>query len=429
MPMNFLVLGSGGREHAIAWKLSQSPILKKLFIAPGNPGTANVGTNLNIDILNFESVKQTCIDHKIDIVFVGPEEPLVNGIHDSFNIDSRVKQVKIIGPTKDGAMLEGSKDFAKAFMTRHSIPTARYKTFISNQFQEAKQFLSELKPPYVIKADGLAAGKGVVICDEIEDAEKCLKEFFSGKFGDASKKVVIEEFLKGIELSVFVLTDGKSYVILPEAKDYKRIGDGDTGLNTGGMGAVSPVPFASPSFMKKVENQIIVPTINGLIKDSIDYKGIIFIGLMNVEGDPFVIEYNVRLGDPETEVVIPRIESDLAEMFFLTGERNLSDYKLIISKQIASTVIMVSGGYPEEYEKGKVINGLTDFSDVIIFHSGTKRVGNSIVTAGGRVLALTALSATMDESLAKSYKVANTVNFEGKYFRKDIGNDLIHFKY
>ncbi|NVO10088.1 MAG: phosphoribosylamine--glycine ligase [Bacteroidales bacterium] len=427
--MNFLILGSGGREHAIAWKLSQSHLLKKLYIAPGNPGTANIGTNLDIDILNFESVKQACIDHKIDIVFVGPEEPLVKGIHDSFNTDSRVKQVKIIGPTKNGAMLEGSKDFAKAFMTRHSIPTARYKTFISNQFQEANQFLFELKPPYVIKADGLAAGKGVVICNEIEDAKRCIQEFFSGKFGGASKKIVIEEFLNGIELSVFVLTDGKSYVILPEAKDYKRIGDGDTGLNTGGMGAISPVPFANPNFMRKVENQIISPTINGLIKDGIDYTGIIFIGLMKVEGNPYVIEYNVRMGDPETEVVIPRIESDLAEMFFLAGERKLSDYKLNISTKVASTVIMVSGGYPEEYKKGKVINGLADFSDVAIFHSGTKRVGDAIITAGGRVLALTAMSDTMDESLAKSYKVANIVNFEGKYFRKDIGNDLKHFKH
>jgi len=426
--MNFLLLGSGGREHAIAWKLSQSAILKKLFIAPGNPGTATVGTNLDIDILNFESVKQACIENRIDILFVGPEEPLVRGIHDSFIGDSRVSGVKVIGPKKDGALLEGSKDYAKAFMVRHSIPTARYKTFDSNQLQEAKQFLTELEPPFVLKADGLAAGKGVVISEKIGEAEDCLVEFFGGKFGEASKKVVIEEFLKGIELSVFVLTDGKSYVILPEAKDYKRIGDGDTGLNTGGMGAISPVPFASADFMKKVETQIISPTINGLIKDGIDYRGIIFIGLMNFDGNPFVIEYNVRMGDPETEVVIPRIENDLAELFQRTCDCNLSGYKLDISKQVATTVIMVSGGYPEHYEKGKVINGLVEYPGVMLFHSGTKKVGDSIVTAGGRVLALTSMSETMEESLAKSYKAANLISFEGKYYRQDIGKDLKNTK-
>ena len=426
--MNFLILGSGGREHAIAWKLSQSPTINKLYIAPGNPGTAKVGTNLDIEILDFASVKQACIDHQIDILFVGPEEPLVKGIHDSFIEDPRVNNTKVIGPSKDGAMLEGSKDFAKAFMHRHDIPTARYKTFNSDQLSEAKQFLRELKPPYVLKADGLAAGKGVVISEKIEEAEGCLKEFFCGKFGEASKKVVIEEFLKGIELSVFVLTDGNSYVILPEAKDYKRIGEGDTGLNTGGMGAISPVPFADPEFMYKVEQQIIKPTINGLIKDSILYKGIIFIGLMNVEGNPFVIEYNVRMGDPETEVVIPRIENDLAELFKLTGEGKLAGYKLKTSSKIASTIIMVSGGYPEAYEKGKPITGLVDYPDVLVFHSGTKMENDSVVTSGGRVLALTTLSETMDESLAKSYNVANLINFEGKYYRKDIGKDLKHLK-
>ena len=426
--MNILLLGSGGREHAIAWKLSQSPILKNLYIAPGNPGTATIGTNLDIDILNFESVKQACLDHQIDILFVGPEEPLVRGIHDSFNDDPRVHRVKVIGPTKDGAMLEGSKDFAKAFMTRHNIPTARYKTFSSNQLQEAKQFLSRLKPPYVLKADGLAAGKGVFISEKIDEAEKCLIEFFGGKFGEASKKVVIEEFLKGIELSVFVLTDGISYVILPEAKDYKRIGDGDTGLNTGGMGAVSPVPFANAAFMKKVERQIILPTVNGLISDRINYQGIIFIGLMNVDGNPFVIEYNVRMGDPETEVVIPRIENDLVELLSLVGECKLSNNTLKISEKFASTVILVSGGYPEKYASGKVINGLNDLSDVMLFHAGTKKMGDSIVTAGGRVLALTAIGESMEESLSKSYKAASQVRYEGKYFRKDIGQDLKYRK-
>jgi phosphoribosylamine--glycine ligase len=335
-----------------------------------------------------------------------------------------VKGTKVIGPSKNGAMLEGSKDFAKAFMMRHNIPTAKYKTFSSYQLAEAKQFLAELKPPYVLKADGLAAGKGVFITERIVDAESCLVEFFGGKFGEASKKVVIEEFLKGIELSVFVLTDGKSYVILPEAKDYKRIGEGDTGLNTGGMGAISPVPFANTAFMEKVEKQIIAPTINGLVKDSIAYKGIIFIGLMNVDGNPYVIEYNVRMGDPETEAVVPRIENDLAELFHLTAEGKLAGYRLIISPKVASTVIMVSGGYPENYTKGKPISGLIDYPDVLVFHSGTKKEGDSVVTAGGRVLALTTLSNSMDESLAKSYKVADLINFEGKYYRKDIGKDL-----
>jgi len=423
--MNFLILGSGGREHAISWKLSQSPFLKKLYIAPGNPGTAILGTNLEIDILDFESVKRACIEHLIDIVFVGPEEPLVRGIHDSFNADIRVKDIKIIGPTKDGAMLEGSKDFAKAFMTRHKIPTAGYRTFNSNQFSQAKQFLTELTPPYVLKADGLAAGKGVFISEKLKEAENCLTEFFGGKFGDASKKVVIEEFLRGIELSVFVLTDGKTYVILPEAKDYKRIGDGDTGLNTGGMGAISPVPFANSTFMKKVEDRIISPTINGLINDGINYKGIIFIGLMNVDGNPFVIEYNVRMGDPETEVIIPRIESDLVELFRFTGECRLNEYKLVTSPQIASTVILVSGGYPEEYQKGKEIIGLNNLSDILCFHAGTKKVGDTILTSGGRVLALTAMSESLEESLSKSYKAANHIRFEGKYFRNDIGRDLI----
>jgi phosphoribosylamine--glycine ligase len=426
--MNILLLGSGGREHAIAWKLAQSPKLNKLYIAPGNPGTAAVGTNLPVNLLDFEAVKGIVLDNAIDLVIVGPEEPLVMGIHDSFLSDHRVKHVPVIGPTKQGAQLEGSKDFAKAFMIRHSIPTAAYKSFTSEQGLAAKQFLTQLKPPYVLKADGLAAGKGVVISEDISEANKTIDEFFGGKFGEASKRVVIEEFLKGIELSVFVLTDGKSYVILPEAKDYKRIGEGDTGLNTGGMGAVSPVPFADHAFMQKVEERIIVPTINGLAKDGIEYKGFVFIGLMNDNGNPYVIEYNVRLGDPETEVVIPRIENDLVELFDLTGKGSLSECRLSISNLVATTVILVSDGYPENYEKGRIISGLSGVSGVIPFHAGTKRVGDTIVTAGGRVLALTGLSKTIEESLAKTYQAANHICYEGKYFRKDIGNDLKSYK-
>ena len=426
--MNILLLGSGGREHAIAWKLAQSPKLNKLFIAPGNPGTEMVGTNLPVNLIDFESVKGIVIENAIDLVIVGPEEPLVMGIHDSFLSDQRVRHVPVIGPTKDGALLEGSKDFAKAFMIRHSIPTAAYKSFVSGQSSEAKQFLTQLKPPYVLKADGLAAGKGVVISSDINEANKTIDEFFGGKFGEASKKVVIEEFLNGIELSVFVLTDGKSYVILPEAKDYKRIGEGDTGLNTGGMGAISPVPFADKAFMQKVEERVIIPTIKGLAKDGIDYKGFVFIGLMNDNGNPSVIEYNVRMGDPETEVVIPRIENDLVELFDLTGKGKLSECKLSISNLVATTVILVSGGYPEDYEKGKTITELDEVRDVIAFHAGTKKVGETIVTAGGRVLALTGLSKTIDESLAKTYRAANQISYEGKYFRRDIGNDLKSYK-
>lgn len=422
--MNILLLGSGGREHAIAWKLSQSPKLNKLYIAPGNPGTASIGTNLNVNPLDFESIKQIVIDNAIDLVFVGPEEPLVKGIHDSFLADRRVKHIPVIGPTKDGAQLEGSKDFAKAFMVRHSIPTAAYRSFVTGQGFDAKQFLTQLKPPYVLKADGLAAGKGVVISSDIQEANKTIDEFFDGKFGDASKKVVIEEFLKGIELSVFVLTDGKSYVILPEAKDYKRVGVGDTGLNTGGMGAVSPVPFADKAFMQKVEERIIAPTINGLAKDGIDYKGIIFIGLMNDDGNPYVIEYNVRMGDPETEVVMPRIENDLVELLEKTGAGKLSECKINISNLVATTVILVSGGYPEEYEKGKTITGLDDLKDVLAFHAGTKSVDDKIVTAGGRVLALTGLTHSADDSLSRSFAAANQIQFDGKYFRTDIGKDL-----
>lgn len=422
--MNILLLGSGGREHAIAWKLAQSQKLKKLYIAPGNPGTATVGINLEINILDFELVKQTVLERTIDLVFVGPEEPLVKGIHDSFLSDSRVNHIPVIGPTKLGAQLEGSKDFAKAFMIRHGIPTAAYKSFESGQGIEAKEFLSTLKPPYVLKADGLAAGKGVVISNSLDEAKSTIDEFFKGKFGDASRKVVIEEFLKGIELSVFVLTDGKSYVILPEAKDYKRIGEGDTGLNTGGMGAVSPVPFADKAFMHKVENKVVIPTINGLAKDGIDYKGIIFIGLMNDNGNPYVIEYNVRMGDPETEVVMPRINSDVAEMLDLAGKGKLSEYKIEISDKVATTVILVSGGYPEDYQKGKIISGLDTVKEVIPFHAGTKKVGENIVTSGGRVIAATALGDNISEAIEKSFNAANTILFEGKYFRKDIGNDL-----
>lgn len=425
--MNILLLGSGGREHAIAWKLSQSPKLSKLYIAPGNPGTAKIGTNINANILDFESIKNIVVEHNIDLVIVGPEEPLVKGIHDSFLADIRVKHIPVIGPKSDGAMLEGSKDFAKAFMTRHAIPTARYKTFTPDSIKDAKHFLLELKPPYVLKADGLAAGKGVVISNDINEAYHTIDEFFGGKFGDASKKVVIEEYLKGIELSVFVLTDGSSYVILPEAKDYKRIGEGDTGPNTGGMGAVSPVPFATPDFMKKVEERIIAPTIKGLIKDGIFYKGFIFIGLMNDNGNPSVIEYNARMGDPETEVVMPRIEGDFVELLDLTAKGKLSGYKINISKQVATTVILVSKGYPENYEKGKEISNLGQLEDVIAFHAGTKIAEGSLVTSGGRVLALTALGKSLDDALSKSFKAAELVKFEGKGYRRDIGNDLKSF--
>lgn len=423
-PINVLLIGSGGREHAISWKLTQSPLLGKLFIAPGNPGTAQLGQNLAVNPLNFDEVKHAVVDHSIGLVIVGPEEPLVRGLHDFFLSDSALSHIPVIGPQKLGAMLEGSKDFAKAFMQRHAIPTARYQTFTSAQAKESKEFLKTMSPPYVLKADGLAAGKGVVISSSYTEACQTLDEFFAGKFGDASLKVVIEEFLSGIELSVFVLTDGHSYVVLPEAKDYKRIGVADTGLNTGGMGAVSPVPFAGKDFMRKVEERIIKPTVDGLKKDNIPYKGFIFIGLMNVDGEPYVIEYNVRMGDPETEVVMPRIESDLLELFQQCAKGELANAHIKISNKTATTVILVSGGYPESYEKGKIVEGIPSVENTMVFHAGTSVVNGKLVTSGGRVFACTALGNTMKQALELSFFAANSISYEGKYFRSDIGKDL-----
>ncbi len=424
--MNVLVLGSGGREHAICWKIAQSKNINKLFVAPGNPGTASVATNVSINPLHFDQVKDFITTNNISMVVVGPEEPLVKGIRDYLQSYPETKNVMLIGPSKIGAQLEGSKDFAKCFMQKHGVPTAAYKTFSANQANEAKVFLTTMKPPYVLKADGLAAGKGVVISNSIEEANSTLDIFFAGKFGEASKKVVIEEFLSGIELSVFVLTDGESYVILPEAKDYKRIGEGDTGLNTGGMGAVSPVPFANKEFMDKVERKVIKPTVDGLRKDNIDYRGFIFIGLIKVNNEPFVIEYNVRMGDPETEAVMPRIESDLVDLLEKTATGKLNGTTIKTSPLTATTVILVSGGYPEEYEKDILISGLENVTDTLAFHSGTKKDSNgAILTAGGRVLALTSLGNSINEALSKSYSAAEKISYNGKYYRRDIGQDLM----
>ena len=423
--MNILILGSGGREHAFAWKLTQSKKLNKLFIAPGNAGTASLGININIPTTDFEAVKKLVLENNINMVIVGPEDPLVKGIHDFFLADLQLNNIPVIGPQKDGAQLEGSKDFSKQFMIRHHIPTARYETFSKETLNEGLKFLETLQPPYVLKADGLAAGKGVVIPITLSDAKAELTEMLANaKFGNASAKVVIEEFLKGIELSVFVLTDGNSYKILPSAKDYKRIGEGDTGLNTGGMGAVSPVPFADEAFIKKVEDRIIIPTINGLKKEGIVYKGFIFIGLMNMNGEPSVIEYNCRMGDPETEVVIPRIKSDLLDLFEGVANGNLNEKTFEVDSRVATTVMLVSGGYPEEYVNGKVITGLDEVTDSIAFQAGTKFEGNNIVTNGGRVIAITSIGNTMVEALQKSFANAERIQYENKYYRRDIGNDL-----
>lgn len=424
--MNVLVLGSGGREHAICWKIAQSKNINKLFVAPGNPGTASVATNVSINPLHFDQVKDFITTNNISMVVVGPEEPLVKGIRDYLQSYPETKDVMLIGPSKIGAQLEGSKDFAKCFMQKHGVPTAAYKTFSATQANEAKVFLTTMKPPYVLKADGLAAGKGVVISNSIEEANNTLDIFFAGKFGEASKKVVVEEYLSGIELSVFVLTDGESYIILPEAKDYKRIGEGDTGLNTGGMGAVSPVPFANKEFMDKVERKVIKPTVDGLQKDNIDYCGFIFIGLIKVNNEPFVIEYNVRMGDPETEAVMPRIESDLLELLKKAATGKLNGTTIKTSPLTATTVILVSGGYPEEYEKNILISGLKNVTETLVFHSGTKKDNNgAIVTAGGRVLALTSLGNSITEALSKNYSAAEKISYKGKYYRKDIGQDLM----
>ena len=422
--MNILLLGNGGRENALAWKIRQSNKVQKLYVAPGNAGTHEIAVNVNLSPTDFPKIKQFVLDNNIDMVVVGPEEPLVRGIYDFFVNDDDIKDIPVIGPSKIGAQLEGSKDFAKQFMMRHNIPTARYKSFTLDELDEAYLFLEELEAPYVLKADGLAAGKGVLIISDIEEAKQELKEMLSGMFGDASKTVVIEEFLSGIECSVFVLTDGDSYKILPVAKDYKRIGEGDTGLNTGGMGAVSPVSFADDVFMKKVEDRIVIPTIEGLKKDKIVYKGFIFLGLIEVKGEPMVIEYNVRMGDPETEVVMLRIKSDFVSLLEGVATGTLESKLLEIDSRYAVTVMLVSGGYPGDYEKNKEMSGLDKVKDSILFHAGTKLENNKVLTNGGRVIAISSYGETKNEALSLSFKNADVISYDKKYYRKDIGFDL-----
>ena len=423
--MNVLVLGSGGREHALSWKIAQSSLCEKLFIAPGNAGTAQLGENVNISTTDFESLKTFVIDNEIEMLVVGPEDPLVKGIYDFFKNDEVLSEVCVIGPSQEGAQLEGSKEYSKQFMQRHDIPTAAYESFTKDSLNAGYDFLETLNPPYVLKADGLAAGKGVLIIDDLEEAKRELKAMLAdAKFGDASSKVVIEEYLDGIELSVFVLTDGNNYKILPSAKDYKRIGEGDTGLNTGGMGAISPVSFADKFFIERVEDRIIKPTIKGLQEEEIEYKGFIFIGLMNVNGDPKVIEYNVRMGDPETEVVIPRIKSDLLNLFKGISNGTFGEQDFYVDEDVATTVMLVSGGYPSSYEKGKGISGLEKVENSIVFHAGTREEENRVITNGGRVMAITSFGRTIEEALSKSFDNAEKVKFEGKYYRKDIGFDL-----